>query len=191
MSTTTVQPTVRTDTTWLRLISIGTVVAGIGLVLLALTMTFWTTTSEGAFQYTADYWLTAPALPIGVGLMLHAFGVHHLQHGRDGRLGTIGVWMFALCSSVIVIQCMASLAATAELPWGPTHPLCALGSFIGLGLLAAGSWRVGLLPRWMLGIWPPLMLLGSWAGQSLVPIALAVFLVASRIAIVRATANFQ
>ena len=114
MSTTTVQPTVRTDTTWLRLISIGTVVAGIGLVVLALTMTFWTTTSEGAFQYTADYWLTAPALPIGVGLMLHAFGVHHLQHGRDGRLGTIGVWMFALCSSVIVIQCMASLAASAE-----------------------------------------------------------------------------
>lgn len=191
MSTTTVQPTVRTDTTWLRLISIGTVVAGIGLVVLALTMTFWTTTSEGAFQYTADYWLTAPALPIGVGLMLHAFGVHHLQHGRDGRLGTIGVWMFALCSSVIVIQCMASLAASAELRWGPTYPLCALGSFIGLGLLAAGSWRVGLLPRWMLGIWPPLMLLGSWAGQSLVPIALAVFLVASRIAIVRATANFQ
>ena len=120
------------------------------------------------------------AAPVGIGLILHAFGVHHLQHGRDGRLGTIGVWIFALCSSAIIIQCMASLPAGAELRWGPSYPLCAVGSFIGLALLAAASWKVGLLPRWMLGIWPPLMLFGSWAGQNLIPIALAAFLVTSR-----------
>src|SRR5262245_49470837 len=111
MTATTLQPAVRTDATWLRLIWIGTGIATVGLVVLALTMTFWTTSSGGDFKYAADYWLTAPALPIGVGLMLHALGVHHLQHGRDGRLGTMGVWLFALCSSVIVVQCMATLPA--------------------------------------------------------------------------------
>ena len=179
MTTSTLQRPATTDVTWRRLIWLGTVVAAIGLVVLGVTMTFWTTSSGGDFTYDADYWLTAPALPIGVGLMLHAFAVHHLQHGRDGRLGTIGVWAFAACSSVIVVQCMASLVAGAELRWGPSYPLCALGSFIGLALLAAGSWRSGLLARWMLGIWPPLMLLGSWAGQSLIPLVLAVFLAAS------------
>jgi hypothetical protein len=183
MTATALRPTVRTDAAWLRLMWIGIASATVGLVVLALSQTFWTTSSGGDFKYAADYWMTAPALPIGVGLMLHTFGVHRLHHGRDGRLGTVGVWLFAACSSVIVVQCMASLPAGAELRWGPSYPLCALGSFAGLALLAAGSWRAGLLPKWMLGIWPPLMLLGSWAGQNLIPIALALFLVATRIVI--------
>ena len=183
MTTTTLQRPVSTDATWLRLVWAGAVLASVGLVVLALTQTFWTTSSGGDFKYPADYWMTAAALPVGIGLILHAFGVHHLQHGRDGRHGTIGVWIFALCSSAIIVQCMASLPAGAELRWGPSYPLCAVGSFIGLALLAAASWKVGLLPRWMLGIWPPLMLLGSWAGQNLIPIALAAFLVTSRILI--------
>lgn len=57
-----------------------------------------------------------------LGMVLHAFGIHHLQHGRDGRLGTTGGWIFAACSSVIVVQCMASLIAAAELRWGPSYP---------------------------------------------------------------------
>jgi len=184
MTATTLQTApLRADATWLRLIWIGTGIASAGLAVLALTMTFWTTSSGGDFKYTADYWLTAPALPIGVGMVLHALGVHHLQHARDRRIGAIGVWLFALCSAVIVVLCMASLVAGAELRWGPAYPLCALGSFVGLALLAAGSWRIGLLPRWMLGVWPPLMLLGSWAGQSLIPIGFAGFLIASRVVI--------
>jgi hypothetical protein len=185
MTATALQPTVRTDATWLRLMWIGIASATVGLVVLALSQTFWTTSSGGDFKYAADYWMTAPAFPIGIGLMLHAFAVHHLHHGRDGRLAAVGVWLFAVFSSVIVVQCMASLPAGEELRWGPAYPLCALGSFIGLALLAAGSWRAGLLPRWILGIWPPLTLLGSWAAQSLIPIALAAFLVATRIVIGR------
>jgi hypothetical protein len=188
MTTTALRPAVRSEANWLRLIWIGVGVAGVGLVVLASTMTFWTTSSEGDFKYAADYWLTAPALPIGVGLVVHAFGIHHLQHGHDGRLGTVGVWIFTVCSSVVVVMCMGSLVAGAELRWGPTYPLCALGSFVGLALVAAGSWRVGLLPRWMLGVWPPLMLLGSWAGQSLVPLAFAGFLVATGVVIGRRAA---
>ncbi|MBV9831994.1 MAG: hypothetical protein JOZ82_10420 [Marmoricola sp.] len=175
----------RTDTTWLRLIWVGVGIACVGLVALGVTMTFWTTSSGGDFKYAADYWLTAPALPIGIGMILHAFGLHALQHGRDGRLGTVGVWIFAVCSAVIVVQCMASLFAAAELRWGPSYPLCAFGSFIGVALMAAGSWRVGLLPRWMLGVWPPLVLLGSWFGQSLIPLVLAAFLVATRVVVGR------
>lgn len=185
-STATLQPPVSTDATWLRMTSIGTGIAGVGLVVLALSQTFWTTVSGGDFEHAADYWMTAAALPVGVGLMMHVFGVHHLQHGRDGRLGTVGAWSFAFCSTAIVIQCMASLPAGAELRWGPMYPLCALGSFLGLALLSAGSWRTGLLPRWMLGVWPPLMLLGSWGAQNLIPLALAAFLIASRVSIGRA-----
>jgi hypothetical protein len=184
-ATTALRPLVRTDTAWVRLMSLGVALASLGLVVLAVVMTFFTTTPEGDFRYTADYWLTAPALPIGIGLVLHAFGIHSLQHGRDGRLGAIGVWMFAVCSAEIVVQCMVSLAVGAEVRWGPSYPLCALGAFVGLSLLAAGSWRVGLLPRWMLGVWPPLMLLGSWAGQSLVPLVLAGFMITSTVLIGR------
>jgi hypothetical protein len=177
MTATTLQPAVRSDATWLRTIRIGTGLAVVGLAVLAMTLTFWTTSSQGDFQYTADYWLTMPALPIGVGLVMHAYGVHRLQHGRDGRLGRVGVWVYALCSAELVVQCMASAAVGAELRWGPSYLLCALGSFVGLVLLAAGSWRVGLVPRWMLGIWPPLALFGSWAGQGLIPLVLGAFLV--------------
>jgi hypothetical protein len=189
MTTTTTRDTrpaaAASDATWLRLIWVGIATASVGLLVLALTQTFWTTSSGGDFEYAADYWMTAPALPIGIGMILHALGVHRLEHGRDGRLGTIGVWLFVVSSTIIVVACMASLEAGAELRWGPTYPVCALGSFIGIALLAAGSWRLGLLPPWMLGVWPPLMLLGSWGGQNLIPLAFACFLVVTRIVIGR------
>lgn len=180
MTAITLQRGTRSQTSWLRLMSVGSYLASVGLAVLALTQTFWTTSSGGDFKYAADYWMTAPALPIGLGIVLHAFAIHRLQRGHDGRLGGIGVWLFAMSSAVIVVLCMVSLALGAEVRVGPAYPVCALLSFVGLGLLTAGSWRAGLLPRWMLGAWPPLMLLGSWAGQSLIPLIFAGFLIASR-----------
>jgi len=44
-------------------------------------------------------------------------------------------------------------------------------------LLAAGSWRVGLLPKWMLGIWPLLGLVGSFLGVGPIPLVFVAFLV--------------
>ena len=38
--------------------------------------------------------IVAAALPVGAGLILHTLGGHALQRGRDGRLGTIGTWLF-------------------------------------------------------------------------------------------------
>lgn len=185
MTTTALPSTVGTDETWLRLVRIGAAVATPGLVVLAATMMFWTTTSEGHFKYAADYWLTAPALPIGVGLVLHTVGVHRLQHGRDGRRGVVGVWLFSLCAAEIVAQCLVSLAVGAEVRWGAAYPLCALGSFIGLALSAVGSWRVGVMPRWMLGLWAPVVVFGSWAAHGPAPVVLAAFLIAVAVVVGR------
>lgn len=188
MSETILRPVATTPAAGLRLIKVGIGTATVGLVILGITSTFATTVSGGDFHYAGDYWLTAAALPLGVGMVLHAVGLHLLQGRRDGRLGTVGTWLFALCSLEIVVQCMASVAVGSELRWGPTYVLCAFGSFVGLALVAAGSWRVGLLPRRMLGVWPPLMLLGSWGGQSLVPILFAAFLIASGVVLSRRVA---
>lgn len=178
MTTSTLEPTTHDDATWLRITGAGIGIATVGLLILGATLMFTTTVDEGDFRYGADYWLTAAALPVGAGLILHTLGVHALQRGRDGRLGTIGTWIFVLCSAELILQCMVSVAVGAEVRWGPSYPVCAFGAFVGLALLAAGSWRVGLVPRWMLGVWPPLMLLGSWGGQGPVPGLLAIFLVA-------------
>jgi hypothetical protein len=47
---------------------------------------------------------------------------------------------------------------------------------IGLALLAAGSWKVGLLPKWMLGVWPPLGLIGSFFGIGTIALVFMAFL---------------
>ena len=66
--------------------------------------------------------LTAAALPQGVGLLMVTLGFHRLQQGGDGRLGTVGVWIYAVCMTELIIECMASVAAGAELIWGPLYP---------------------------------------------------------------------
>jgi hypothetical protein len=172
------EPDARTDASWLRLTRLGIVLAVIGLLMLGPTMLFATTTSEGDFQHGWDYVLTAAALPHGIGLFLVVLGFHRLQHGRDGRLGTAAVWLYGICVTELVIQCAASLAVGSELRWGPLYPLCALGLMVALALLAAGSWSTGLLPRWMLAVWPPLGLVGSFLGIGPIPLVFAVFLVA-------------
>lgn len=177
MTTTTVRPGVQSDVAWLRITLAGVSLAIVGLLMMGLTMLMAQTTSEGKFQHAADYVLTAAALPQGVGLLLVVLGVHRLQRGRDGRLGTVGVWVYGLCMTELVIECMASVAAGAELQWGPAYPVCAFGLMLGLALLAAGSWRVGLLPKWMLIAWPPLGLVGSFLGVGPIPLVFVAFLV--------------
>lgn len=185
MTTARLQPAVpvRTDAFWLRLTLLGIGLAIVGLLMMGMTMLMAPTTDEGQFQHASDYLLTAAALPQGLGLLLTALGFHQLQHGADGRLGAAGIRVYGLCMTELVIQCMASVAAGAELEWGPLYPLCAFGLMIGLALLATGSWRVGLLPKWMLGIWPPLGLVGSFLGIGPIPLAFVAFLIALGIAL--------
>lgn len=188
-TTTTTEPDLQVDGRNVRLMYAGIGVALVGLVMLWAAATFMTSVDEGDFEYAGDYWLTGAALPLGAGLILYSLAVHRLQQGRDGRLGRVGTWIYVLCSAELVVQCMASVAVGAELRWGPTYVLSSLGTFIGLALVAAGSWRVGLLPRWMLGVWPPLALLGSWGGTGPIPLLFAVFLVGTGVVVHRRQAG--
>lgn len=192
MSTVTETVPVRaeTDATWLRLVQVCTAVAVVPLTIFAVVGTFFTTiTGGGDFKYTADYWYTGVGLPItliGIGI---ALGVHRLQHGADGRLGTIGVWVNTLALVELFVQLGASVIEGSEVRWGPSYPVCALLSFIGVALLAAGSWRTGILPRWMLGVWPLVWILGSLAAMGLTPLVLAAFLILFGITLTRRTRN--
>jgi hypothetical protein len=173
-TTTTLRPEARTEAFWLRLTLVGVALAIVGLLMMGLSMLFGTLHDHDF--HASDYVLTSAALPQGVGLFLATLGFHRLQRGRDGRLGTAGIWVYGLCMTELVIQCMASVIAGSELIWGPLYPLCAFGLMIGLILLAAGSWRVGLLPKWMLGLWPPLGLIGSFFGIGPIPLVFVAFL---------------
>jgi hypothetical protein len=50
-------------------------------------------------------------------------------------------------------------------------------SFVGVALLSAGSWRTGVLPKWMLGAWPFVWTIGGFAAQGPTPLLLLAFLV--------------
>ena len=182
MTTATDHPITRIDASWLRPTQVSLVVGAIGVLSMGISMVTGQAASapggggEGAFHGVGDYVLTASALPQGIGLFIAVLGFHRLQGGRDGRLGTIGVWIYGLCMAELVIQCTVSLVAGSELIWGPIYPLCAFGLMVGLAFLAAGSWSVGLAPRWMLAVWPPLGLLGSFLGVGPIPLVFAVFL---------------
>jgi hypothetical protein len=182
-TTTALQPATRSDASWLRLTLTGIGLAVIGLLMMGVTM-LTARSSDGSYR-AADYVLTSAALPQGVGLFLVTLGFHRLQRGRDGRLGTAGVWVYGVCMTELLIQCMASVAVGSELIWGPLYPICAFGLMIGLALLAAGSWRVGLLPRWMLGAWPPLGLVGSFLGIGPIPLLFVAFLVVMAVVLPR------
>jgi hypothetical protein len=180
VTTNTLQPSAptRTDRAWLRLVQVAVAVGVVSLLLFAYVGTFFTTIGDGGdFKYTADYWYTGVGVPIalvGIGLTL---GVHRLQHGADGRLGTVGVWVNTVALSLLIVQLGASVLAGAELQWGPTYLLGTFGTFVGVALLAAGSWQTGLLPKWMLSLWPVVWVLGTFLAQGPTPLLLAAFLV--------------
>lgn len=187
MSTSTVPAATRkrTDHAWLRLVQVSLAVIVVPLGILAITGTFMDTISGGNFRFAADYWYTSVGLPItlaGIGITL---GVHKLQHGADGRLGTIGVWINTLALIELFAQLSASIVQSAEVRWGPAYPVFSVLSFAGVALVAAGSWRTGLLPKWMLGIWPLIWIIGSLAAQSLTPLLLIAFLVIFGVALTR------
>ena len=173
------------DAGWLRLVLASFAVVAPALAVFAVVGTFFTTISEGDFRYTADYWYTAPGLPITLMGIGHVLGVHKLQHGADGRLGTIGVWVNSLACIELFAQLSASLVAGAEIRWGAAYPVCALLSFVGVAMVAAGSWRTGLLPRWLLGAWPLVWIVGGLAAVGPTPVLLIAFVVVFAVVLTR------
>lgn len=165
----------RTDASSLRLLDVSMVLALVAGVVEFITLNF-TTTSDRDFHHTADYWLTAAALPWAVAGIGVALVVHRLHHGADGRLGRVGFWINTVALVELFAQCTASLIESSEVRWGPSYPIFTALSFFGVALIAAGAWRVGVLPRWMLGVWPLLWVLGSFAAFGPMPLVLLAFL---------------
>jgi hypothetical protein len=177
-STTAAPTAAQTGTTWLRMVQGSVALIVPPLLVFAVVGTFFTTISEGDFRYTADYWYTGVGLPItlaGIGITL---GVHRLQHGADGRLGRIGVWVNTVALVELFAQLLASVLQGAEVRWGPAYPVFTMVSFVGVAMVAAGCWRTGLLPKWMLGVWPVVWIVGGLGSTTWTPTLLVVFFVA-------------
>lgn len=180
------RPTTRTDESLVRLVQVSVAVAVVGLVVLAATGTLATTTSGGGhFDHTADYWYTASGLPIAVGGAGTLLGVHWLQRGGDGRLGAIGAWLGVVSLAALFVQLLASVVTSVEQQWGPSYVLFTALTFVGHALLAAGSWRTRVLPRWMLGVWPLVFVLGSFAAGGPMPLMLVAFYVVLGVLVAR------
>jgi hypothetical protein len=176
-STATMRAQAQTDATWLRVVQTALGVGIAALVGFAVVGTFFKTSNGGDFTYTADYWYTAAGVPIALAGIGSVLGVHRLQHGTDRRLGTVGTWVYTLALVELLVQLASSVIAGAELRWGPMYVLCTALTFVGLALLAAGSWRTGLLPKWLLGVWPFIWIIGSFAAWGPMPLLLAAFYV--------------
>jgi hypothetical protein len=170
------RPAPRTDASLVRLVRASIAIGVVGLVVLAATGTFATTTSGGGhFDYTADYWYTASGLPIAVGGIGTLLGVHWWQRGADGRLGAVGAWLGVVALAGLFVQLLASLLTSVEQQWGPSYVVSTALAFVGHALLTAGSWRTRVLPRWLLGVWPLVFVLGSFAAGGLMPLLLVAF----------------
>ncbi|TXL61316.1 hypothetical protein [Aeromicrobium terrae] len=164
----------RTDASSLRLLNGSLLLAAACSVVMFITLNF-TTTSDRDFHHTADYWLTGNGLPFalaGIGMVL---AVHRLHHGADGRLGTVGTWINTIALVELFVQCTASLFESSEVRWGPSYPVFTALTFLGVALVAAGAWRAGLVPRWLLGVWPLAWVLGSFAAFGPMPLVLIAF----------------
>lgn len=156
----------------------GAALGALAAIVEALLGAFTSQTSGTAhYQHAADYGFTAVALPVAVAAVLVLFGVRALQHRRDGRLGLVGVVLATVCLAVLSAIIVASLVAGHDVQAGPGYMLGTLGAFLGTALFAAGSWRAGLLPRWLLVVWPIVWVIGSFAAVSASPFLLAAFYV--------------
>jgi hypothetical protein len=159
-----------------RAVAVGVLVGGAAAVIESVAGGFHSTTpGTGPYQYAADYWLTASALPHALAAMLLMVGVRRLQEGRDGRLGLAGLLLNAASLIALSAVIVASLVLGHEVQAGPTYVLGTLSSFVATALFAAGSWRVGVLPRWLLAVWPFVWITGSFAAFSASPLLLIPF----------------
>lgn len=151
-------------------VAIGLVAVILETVLLA----FAKTTDSGDYKYAADYWLNGSVLPHALAGILLLPAVRALQGARDGRLGLAGIVLNTVALTAVAVECAASVAVGHD-ALGAVYVLSALGTLLGTAMFAAASWRAGLLPRWLLAVWPIVWIIGSFFAVSVSPLLLGVF----------------
>lgn len=159
----------------LRWAGVGLAVGALSAAIEASTLMFTKAGGSGHFKYTADYWLTAAGVGHALASVVLVIAVHRLQKRRDGRLGTVGVVINSLACLVLAVQMADGLAVASEVEWGPSYPLATVAAFVGLSLFAKASWRIGLVPRWMLAAWPLVWVIGSMAAVGPTPVLLIAY----------------
>jgi hypothetical protein len=123
-------------------------------VALTVVMLGFTTTDDGhPYTHTADYWLVGLGIPLTISASVVVHAIHALAAGRDGWRGKWGAAVFTVPMIVFTAIFVDGLAAGESSSWGPTYLLCVLVGVLSLGLLVAGLWRSGVLPRGVLALW--------------------------------------
>jgi hypothetical protein len=134
-----------------------------------------TVTPDGRpFIHAGDYWYTGIGmLPAMAAPLVMVLALHSLQGQRDGRLGRAGAGLSAAGLAVFIVMGCYGLLIGRATSLGPTYLLATLATVVGLALFAAGSWRVGVLPRWLLVLWVLAWLVGGPFAQGVTPLLLA------------------
>jgi hypothetical protein len=146
------------------------IVATVGFAAISVFTT--TTNGGGKFQHTADYWYTASAIPIAIAEMLLLFSIHAIQDRKGGRLATFGVGLTNIALVMLTGMLISSVSTGSENSWGPSYVLATLATFVGHALFSVGSWRISVFPRWVLGAWPLVWVIGSFAATGASPLLL-------------------
>ena len=155
----------RTSSALRRAVAALYVGAAAAVALVAIGALLRTSSDDGAFHYAGDYALTADGIPYVLALLALLPALRALQQRRDGRLGLAGTIVAAIGLVLLLAMFVWGLIAASGSSWGPTYVLASLATVVGVALFAAGSWRAGLLPRWLVVCWPV-----SWAIGSMLPI---------------------
>lgn len=134
-------------------------VAAVGLAVIGLFVT--TTSGDGHFHHAGDYWLTGDGIPYMLALLVLLPTLRTLQGGRDGRLGRAGMLVASAGAAALVVMFVYGLIAATGNSFGPGYILAGLATLVGVALFAAGCWRAGLLPHWIVPMWVLAWLIGG------------------------------
>jgi hypothetical protein len=136
--------------------------AAAAVVLVVFFLFIPTSPSENTdFQSAADFWLTANGIPLALSLLTLLAALRTLQGRRDGRLGATGMVVAGVGIAALLAIFVYDLFTATSSSFGPTYVLASAATDIGVLLFAIGSWRAGLVPRWLLVVWPITWIIGS------------------------------
>jgi hypothetical protein len=125
------------------------------------------------FRYAADYAYTALGIPYMLAPLILLPAVHSVQQGRDGRLGRIGLGITSIGLVAFLALFPIGLIIARATSLGPTYILATLATFIGMTLFGIGSYRAGLLPRWIPPLWVVAWIVGGPLAIDGAPLLLA------------------